>query len=668
MRSDGDRTEATMTDAAVSRLRVGRPAPHPEPRRLHAGPMELLLDGADLRHLRINDIELAERVYVAVRDAPWNTIPATFDGWEIDDRADRFTVRFRGRHRHEAIAFEWDGTIEGTPEGVVRYTMDGTCHGTFQYSKIGFNVHHAQRDSIGRPYRARTPQGQLRGVLPDAIDPQRIVDGTLSGMFEPYQELAIEVVDGVEAVLRLEGDLLELQDHRNWTDANFKSYATPLVLGFPFDSADGQRIRQVVTILARGHIPPAPPPRDPVIRIGASLELPLPAIGLGQPSHGRALTPHESARIAILRPAHLRVDLQLGGDTVADELERAAADARAVGADLELAVFANDGSGAAIGDLATRLDALDVRVARVLVYLAAGGFSAMSSRIPAAVVRLVRDGLVDVTGDIPFAGGTNQNFSDINRDRPTEPDLNAVCFSTSPTVHAADDTSVMENVAGQGEVVRMARSFSGDRAIIVSPVTLATRFGPFPAGPPQPGDPPASVDVRQASLLGAAWTTGALKYLAEAGAASLTLYETTGWRGIIETDEGNPMPDRFPSNAGDVFPLYHVLADLGEWHDGTVVSAASSEPLRSEAIAIRTRDGRSHLLVACLGSEPTRVLLTGLPDGIAIVRTLDTESASLAMHDPDAFRASGGPVRVREGRLVLALGAYAVARIDTQLD
>jgi len=75
--------------------------------------MELPLDGSDLRHLRIIDIELAERVCVAVRDAPWNTIPATFDGWEIDHQPDPFTVRFRGQHRHETIAFEWDGTIEG---------------------------------------------------------------------------------------------------------------------------------------------------------------------------------------------------------------------------------------------------------------------------------------------------------------------------------------------------------------------------------------------------------------------------------------------------------------------------------------------------------------------------------------------------------------------------
>ena len=56
---------------------------------------------------------------------------------------------------------------------------------------------------------------------------------------------------------------MELQDHRNWTDANFKSYATPLALGFPFDSTDGQRIHQVLTIRHAGTTPAGVPERRP---------------------------------------------------------------------------------------------------------------------------------------------------------------------------------------------------------------------------------------------------------------------------------------------------------------------------------------------------------------------------------------------------------------------
>ena len=53
-------------------------------------------------------------VYVAVRDAPWNTIPAKTADWLLDIGEDRFRVTFRASHRHEDIAFDWAGVIEGS--------------------------------------------------------------------------------------------------------------------------------------------------------------------------------------------------------------------------------------------------------------------------------------------------------------------------------------------------------------------------------------------------------------------------------------------------------------------------------------------------------------------------------------------------------------------------
>lgn len=644
------------------RLLTGRAETRPAPIDLRAGPVTALLDGADLRRVRVGDIELVQRVYVALRDAPWNTIPGVFSNWRIEQGTDRFLVTFDARHAHEDIDFSWCGRIEGGPDGVIRYEMDGTCHGVFQYSKIGFNVHHALDRAVGHAYRAATEDGELRGVLPEAIDPQRIVGTTLTGMFDPYSELALEVAPGLEAVVALDGDLLELQDHRNWTDGNFKSYGTPLALGFPFDSTDGKRIRQVLRIWFSGAAPSAAPAGPPTITVGAPIGR-LPAVGFGQPSHGQPLTAGEAALIRAARPAHLRVDLVLNDPAAPAILARAAADARLVGAALELAVHANDASGPALAALAAGLRAADVRVARVLVYYLREGFSALQGLTPASVVRLAREHMEPVTGSVPFAGGTNQNFSDINRDRPTDAALTGICFSASPTVHAADDISIVENLVGQSEVVRMARSFSADRPVSVSPVTLATRFGPYPAGPSAADDLPAGVDVRQASLLGAAWTVGSLKHLAESGADSVTCFETTGWRGILERDAGSPDP-RFPSRPGEVFPVYHVFADAAEWGSGVVRAARSSRPLSAEALAVEDAAG-THLLVANLTPSRSEVVIEGLPEGNASVRLLDAASASRAMKDPGSHRRGGGESRpIVTGSLVLELAPYAVARID----
>jgi hypothetical protein len=305
---------------------------------------------------------------------------------------------------------------------------------------------------------------------------------------------------------------------------------------------------------------------------------------------------------------------------------------------------------------------VDVPVARVLVYFLADGYSATAGLTPAAVVRLVREHLEPVTGSIPFAGGTNQAFSDINRDRPSDPALTGLCFPVCPTVHAADDASIVENLVGASEVVRMARSFAEGRPISVSPVTIATRFGPYPGGPSAPGDLPAPVDVRQASLLGAAWTAGCIRHLAISGADSVTFYETSGWRGVLERDGGAP-DARFPSQPGAVFPMYHVFRDVAEWRDGTVLAARSNRPLVAEALAVRDASG-VHVLVANLTPSPHRVVVAGLGDRRVSRRVLDAASAGPAMADPDAFRAMGEPVASFGGRVALELEPYAVARLD----
>jgi hypothetical protein len=51
--------------------------------------------------------------------------------------------------------------------------------------------------------------------------------------------------------LRFAGDVFEMEDQRNWTDASFKTYGRPLARAFPYRIGPGERVRQSVTIEAR---------------------------------------------------------------------------------------------------------------------------------------------------------------------------------------------------------------------------------------------------------------------------------------------------------------------------------------------------------------------------------------------------------------------------------
>ena len=226
----------------------GKDEPPIEVHELRAGPLTAVLEGADLRHIRLGGSSWRQRIYMAVRDEEWNTVPAEYSHFEYTIHDQDFQIGFTGRHQYGTIDYEWRATIVGTSDGTISYAMDGTANSAFRHNKIGFNVHHALPESVGQPYRAHTPDGEVQGSLPEHIDPQRIENGTLTAMFPAYDSIVMSTRSGVDVRFDFEGDLFEMQDHRNWTDANFKSYGTPLAVPYPMDVEPGERIHQKVIV------------------------------------------------------------------------------------------------------------------------------------------------------------------------------------------------------------------------------------------------------------------------------------------------------------------------------------------------------------------------------------------------------------------------------------
>ena len=144
------------------------------------------------------------------------------------------------------------------------------------------------------------------------------------------------------------------------------------------------------------------------------------------------------------------------------------------------------------------------------------------------------------------------------------------------------------------------------------------------------------------SLFGAGWTAGSLKYLSESGVVSVTYYETSGWRGVLELGKGSPEPALFRSIPGAVFPLYHVLADFGEFAGGAVIPARSSDPLRIDGVVLH-KDHKNRLLLANFSPKPQTVKVNSLA-GTVRVRMLDERNAEEAMTSPEMFRSQQGEV------------------------
>jgi hypothetical protein len=649
-----------MTTPTTFELQHGRDVAPDVAVALTAGPVSALLDGADLRSVRMGDVELAQRVYVAVRDEVWNTIPATLSDVSVDAGADHFTVSFSARHRYAGIDLTWRGLITGTADGTVSYELDGVAGAGFRYAKIGFNVHHALDRSVGRPFHAHGPDGDLDGVLPALIDPQRLINGTLTGMFAPYDQLTMSPSDDVRADFEFEGDLFEMQDHRNWTDANYKSYGTPLAVPWPMDAVPGQTFHQKVTIRASGprHEPELSAPR---VQVSPSSPRPFPQLGAMLSGAELPLSERELALLRALHLDHLRVDVYLEDPDWQERL-RAAADACAdLDVPAELALFVVAESEPELAALADALADSGLRLARLLVYSEGRGFSIGRRTTPPELIATVREQLAGVLESVPLAGGTNQFFAELNREYPDLAAGDGVVYSINPQTHAADDRSIMENVYGQEDTVATARHFLPGRPIHVSPVTLIGRFGPYPGGPPAEGGLPGNVDTRQMSLLAAAYTAGTIARLGRAGVDSITAYELVGWRGLMERDDG-PAMDTFPSSPGMVFPVYDVLAAVADRGSSRMVDALSSRPGVIEALALSSGDALTVVVANLTGSEQS-VVVDGLPGPSARVTTIDADAVAAS---PDRPRAGEAQVDINGADgLTVRLAPYAVSVVST---
>ncbi|MCL4826112.1 MAG: hypothetical protein KJZ95_02025 [Caldilinea sp.] len=644
-------------------LYYGVEEPLPAQIPLRAGPLSLIYENGDLRYIKLGAQEIVRRIYVAVRDRNWGTLLNRLSNVEMQIGDADFVIRYDVENREGDVDFTWKGEIIGGADGVIHFKMEGVARATFIRNRIGFCVLHPASCAGARARILHVDGSSEESQFPLAIAPQRIVDGVIKPVapFEEMAALAHEVTPDVWAIVTFHGDIFEMEDQRNWTDASFKSYCTPLRLPFPVEIAAGTKISQAVTLSIQGPVAAATPekPETVALDIDSTPVGTLPLIGLGVASHGQPLTAEELARLRALHLHHLRVDLKFGEETWKTALRQATEQANRLGVHLEAALHFTERYQDEVAALAAEIKMLAPPVWSWLIFRQGAALT------PRAWLEAIAPLLRAATADALIGSGTDAFFTELNRSRPLVELLDLIAYSINPQVHAFDNTSLVETLATQGDTVRSARTFVGNRLLAVSPVTLRMRSNPSataPQSPPPPGTLPPAVDPRQMSLLGAGWTVGSLKHLAESGADSVTYYETTGWRGVMERASGSPLPERFRSAPGMVFPLYHVLADVGAFAGGQVLPLRTSEPLLVDGIAI-DKQGRVCVLLANLSAQPQTVIVRGLA-GEVDTRVLDEETAHEAMLAPEVYRSrTAERLTPRNGVLELTMSPFAVVRL-----
>jgi D-apionolactonase len=170
----------------------------------------------------------------------------------------------------------------------------------------------------------------------------------------------------------------------------------------------------------------------------------------------------------------------------------------------------------------------------------------------------------------------------LNRNRFDYSKVDFVIYSLNPQVHASDSHTIIENIPVEEDAVMSAHTFAKHKLIHAGPVSLKPRFNPD-AKPGTKENPDARFDDRQTTPLAAGWATASIKYLAEGGADSITLFESHGRAGYF--------------SGAHKFPLYNALLAIRKLNPKKVIKTICNEPLVVTSLLIETENGKRQMIL-----------------------------------------------------------------------
>jgi D-apionolactonase len=615
-------------------------------RILRAGPTQVEFENGQLRYLKVNGVEVLRMVGFLVRDENWGTYTPAISQLVVDQRRDSFSVSFHAVCSRPGQEIAYDAKIEGHANGNLEFSGTGVPKTDFLTARTGFVVLHPLKGVAGQPLRVEHVDG-------------RIVDSTFPALVDPVQPflavraLTHEVSPGLKATVRMEGDTFEMEDHRNWTDASFKTYVRPLALPWPYTLKAGETVRQSISVTLSGAAiggAKASAGKGITVKLGAVTKQKLLTLGLGVPAE--EIEPSRS-RIELLKLANPRI-LQCHFDPRQrhglNELNGYRVLAEATGAVVVLEVvvesvdaFAQELQGVAglVKQAGLVLSAIAVCPVGDLKSVLPGG-----ARPPAPPLEDLYAAARQAFPGVKLGGGMFSFFTELNRKRPPAQLLDFVTNTTCPIVHAADDRSVMETLEALPYQVNTARTYIGETAHRVGPSAIGCRDNPHGATfTPNPNNQRvclAKMDPRMRGVFGAAWLLGYIATLARTGIEALTIGAPTGPLGIINrrTEHAQPYYDDLTAPA--VYPLFHVISGLTRGAGALLVKADCSDDQKVQCLAYRAPGGGTTLWLANLTAQARAVQIAsskGSP-GAMIGAMLDESSFDIATARPRDFQKS----------------------------
>lgn len=591
-----------------------------EPVELRAGRVVLRFEPAGLfaRRWTCDGTEFLRGIYPAVRLENWSTAEPSVLWLRRDITPRGFSVALRATYGGPKPFLIAEVELHGTEAGEISLRFRGQALRAFRTNRTGFCILHPAAVAGTRCVITHPDGSRTRGTFPKAISPHQ--------PFFNIQGISHVAANGCRCAVEMSGDVFEMEDQRNWTDASFKTYCRPLALPFPYRIERGQTVTQEVHVRVSAparrrattiaEIPRlSAGPRKSVIAIGTSL------------AAGTALSSTELHTLAGAGLRHLRVEVDAASHRSIKRLRRTLRQLSNNESKLELHVaLLVPAGGGRLDDVAVELSRTRLAgLIRCAVFDATLGLTTAESF--RRVARCFREHRLKVE----FGAGTRRDFVEFNRKRPVVPGRAFATYAIDPQVHAFDEISMLETTEVHALTVEQTRALGGV-PVIPAPITLGV--------PRRPGQAVAA-DPRQHSPFAAIWTLAALAGLTRGRAAAATFFCSQGPAGLVARSGAAPSP------------AMRVLASYAQFNATRAAALVSSRPLDVCGVALERRNA-TRILVANLRSAPGTVRLDALPAGPWAVTQLSAAKSP----------AASARLRRTGADAMLTLPAYGIFQLD----
>lgn len=473
--------------------------------------------------------EILRGLAVVVRTNTWLTVPGRTKV-AVTQESEGFHVLVSATHQAESVDFSWTGEIVATAEGFLSYSFVGQSQGVTSTNRIGLVALHSLNWAGAKCVVTHSDGSQDVTKYPQLVSPhQPMMD---------IRSLTQSLASFPTTTITFSGDTFEMEDQRNWTDASFKTYSRPLALPFPYDITDGEKVQQAITLtVSSGESAVTARPKEESTESTFVLSLdersegfPLPLFGLG--TDPTRETPIPARLIDELHPSHIRIDLvaeegMLRGAKQLGEL-------LGVSIPLELAVHVGPNPEQGIKELDSIT--LGLPISALLVF-----DKQSPATTPASITQIRTHAPNLLSSGAPIFVGTDDNFTELNRNRilPRDVGADGVCFSPNPQIHDSREQAILETAEAFSAVISTAREISGGMPIAISPLTFRARRNIHAPGRiiDRLGRDEDSVDPRWGSEFSAVWLLSTIAALVEGGVQRITVSEIIGPRGIVSEQE-----------------------------------------------------------------------------------------------------------------------------------